>query len=148
MPKKIIQVNKNPVYEFGMISTVFGKDTQFFGDLYFKRSLQINGSFEGEINSEGYLIIGEGAVVKANIKAKTVIINGIVYGNVEALDKLEIQSKGKLYGNIRTGKLQIADGVVFEGNCEMIKSLEHIDKKESDVQLDNMITSDCINTGH
>ena len=148
MPKKIIQVNKNPVYEFGMISTVFGKDTQFFGDLYFKRSLQINGSFEGEINSEGYLIIGEGAVVKANIKAKTGIINGIVYGNVEALDKLEIQSKGKLYGNIRTGKLQIADGVVFEGNCEMIKSLEHIDKKESDVQLDNMITSDCINTGH
>ena len=144
MPKKIIQVNKNPVYEFGMISTVFGKDTQFFGDLSFRKSLQINGSFEGEITSEGFLIIGEDAVVKANIKAKTVIINGVVYGNVEALDKLEIQSKGKLYGNIRTGKLQIADGVVFEGNCEMINPLEKAVKKDNIVQPDNTINAGSI----
>ena len=51
MAKKIIQINKNPVYEFGMISTVFGKDTEFHGDLSFKKSLQIDGYFEGEISS-------------------------------------------------------------------------------------------------
>ena len=129
MSKKIIQVTKNPVYDIGMIATVFGEDTQFFGDLSFIKSLQINGSFEGEISSGGFLVIGEGAIVKANIKAKTVIINGTVYGNVEAIDKLEIQSKGKLYGNIRTSKLKIADGVVFEGNCEMIKPYEKIVQK-------------------
>jgi cytoskeletal protein CcmA (bactofilin family) len=122
MSKKIIQVNKNPVYEIGMISTVFSKDTEFYGDLTFKKSLQINGYFEGEIISDGYLVVGEGAEVKANIRAKTVIINGTVHGNIEAVDKLEIQTSGKLYGNIRTSKLKIADGVVFEGKCEMIKS--------------------------
>jgi len=45
MAKKIIQVNKNPVYEIGMIATVFGKDTEFNGDLAFDKSLQINGKF-------------------------------------------------------------------------------------------------------
>ena len=90
MSKKIIQVNKNPVYEIGMISTVFSKDTEFYGDLTFKKSLQINGYFEGEIISDGYLVVGEGAEVKANIRAKTVIINGTVHGNIEAVDKLEI----------------------------------------------------------
>lgn len=131
MAKKIIQVNKNPVYEVGMISTVFGKDTQFFGDLSFKKSLQINGTFEGEIKSSGFLVIGEGAEVKANIKARTVIVLGTIYGNVEATEKLEIQTKGKIYGNIRTAKLRIADGVVFEGSCEMIKPYEETAEKKS-----------------
>ncbi len=137
MAKKIIQVNKNPVYEIGMISTVFGKDTQFFGDLTFKRSLQINGTFEGEISSGGFLVIGEGAVVKANIRAKIVIVKGTVHGNVEATNKLEIQSKGKIYGNIRTAKLMIADGVVFEGSCEMIKPYEKVAEKSSSPKVES-----------
>ncbi|MCU0848058.1 MAG: polymer-forming cytoskeletal protein [Spirochaetes bacterium] len=130
MTKKIIQVNKNPVYDVGMISTVFAKDTNFIGELVFKKSLQINGNFEGDIASGGYLVVGEGAVVKANIKAKTVILIGTVYGNIEATSKLEIHPNGKLYGNIRTAKLTIADGVVFEGKCEMIKTEEKKSRKD------------------
>ncbi len=131
MTKKIIQVNKNPIYEIGMIATVFGKDTQFFGDLSFKKSLQINGTFEGEIKSGGFLVIGEDAVVKANISAKTVIVKGTIHGNVEATDRLEIQTKGRIYGNIRTSKLTIADGVVFEGSCEMIRPFEKSASREA-----------------
>lgn len=132
MTKKVIQINKNPVYEIGMITTVFGKDTEFAGDLSFKKSLQINGSFEGEITSGGFLVIGEGAEVRANISARIVIIQGTVYGNIEAVQSLEIQTNGKLYGNIRTAKLKIADGVVFEGKCEMIKPDEKRPRRESD----------------
>ncbi len=132
MTKKVIQINKNPVYEIGMITTVFGKDTEFAGDLSFKKSLQINGSFEGEITSGGFLVIGEGAEVRANISAKIVIIQGTVYGNIEAVQSLEIQTNGKLYGNIRTAKLKIADGVVFEGKCEMIKPDEKRPRRETD----------------
>ncbi len=128
MARKIIQINKNPVYEIGMITTVFSKDTEFYGDLSFKKSLQINGYMEGEISSDGFLVVGEGAVVKANIRAKTVIISGEVRGNIEAVDRLEIQTGGKLYGNIRTSKLKIADGVVFEGKCEMIREYEKTDR--------------------
>jgi cytoskeletal protein CcmA (bactofilin family) len=130
MSKKIIQVNKNPVYDIGMIATVFGKDTDLEGELSFKKSLQINGIFNGEITAGGYLVIGEGAVVKANIKAKTIIILGTVHGNIEATTRLEIHDSGKLYGNIRTSKLKIADGVVFEGKCEMIKPYEKKGKKD------------------
>ena len=136
MAKKIIQVNKNPVYEIGMIATVFGRDTQFFGDLTFKKSLQINGTFEGEISSGGFLVIGEGALVKANINAKAVIVIGTVYGNIEAKEKLEIQSKGQVYGNIRTAKLKIADGVIFEGSCEMIKPYEEISDRINPVKVE------------
>lgn len=131
MSRKVIQVNKNPVYDFGMIATVFGKDTEFSGDLTFRDSLQINGAFDGEINSAGSLVVAEGSTVKANIKAKVVIVRGTVYGNVEASGRLEIAAGGKLFGNIRTAKLKIADGVVFEGKCEMIKNAEKKGKKDS-----------------
>jgi cytoskeletal protein CcmA (bactofilin family) len=130
MAKKVIQINKNPVYDFGMVNTVFGEDTEFTGDLSFKKSVQINGAFEGEITSSGYLVIGEKAVVKANIKAKNIILYGTVHGNVEAAAAIEIFPGGKLYGNIRTSRLKISDGVVFEGKCEMIKPDEKKLKKD------------------
>jgi len=129
MAKKVIQISKNPVYDIGMISTLFAKDTEFNGDLSFTKSLQINGKFEGEITNGAYLVVEEGAEVRANIEVKTVILKGTVYGNIEAETKLEIHASGKLYGNIRTSQLKIADGVVFEGRCEMIKPAEKKYKK-------------------
>ncbi|MCB1168129.1 MAG: polymer-forming cytoskeletal protein [Leptospiraceae bacterium] len=107
--------------EIGNIATVFGRSTSFYGILEFEKPLQINGRFEGEILTDGVLVVGEGAVIRANIKAGTVIVGGEITGNIEARTRLEMLHSGRVYGNIRTAKLQIADGVVFDGNCEMIE---------------------------
>lgn len=109
------------ISEFGSISTNLGKDTYFNGTLTFKKPLQISGEFIGEIISESFLYISDTAVVRANIQAHTVIVGGQVIGNVVATERLEMLSTGKVTGNIKTAKLQIADGVVFDGNCEMIQ---------------------------
>lgn len=102
-------------------ATTFKNDTVFDGNLSFNKTVKIEGKFKGKINSDGTLIIGRDADVEANIKASSVILEGTIKGNIEAMDKLEILPTGKLYGNIKTSKLKIADGVVFEGSCEMIK---------------------------
>jgi cytoskeletal protein CcmA (bactofilin family) len=117
--------NTQPIVtEHGVIATIFGKETAFNGTLVFKKPLQISGEFVGEIISDGYLVVSEGAKVKANIKAGTVVVGGTIIGNVTATQRLEMLTTGKVQGNIRTAKLQIADGVVFDGNCEMIQSEE------------------------
>lgn len=109
------------------ITTTLGKETNFQGVLKFRESLKIDGKFEGEIVSPGYLVVENGAVVTANIKVGSIVIGGIVRGNIEASEKLEMLATGQVFGNIRTAKLKIADGVVFEGKCEMIKSPEGVD---------------------
>ncbi|HUX20033.1 MAG TPA: polymer-forming cytoskeletal protein [Spirochaetia bacterium] len=109
------------------IITTLGKETVFSGTMRFSKSLKIDGKFEGEIISSGFLYIEEGAEVKANIKVKSIVIGGIVHGNIEATDKLEMLDSGQVYGNVRTSKLKIADGVVFEGKCEMIKDPDTVD---------------------
>jgi cytoskeletal protein CcmA (bactofilin family) len=109
------------------ITTTLGRETSFNGILKFRESLKIDGKFEGEIVSPGYLVIENGAVVTANIKVGSIVIGGVVRGNIEASEKLEMLNTGQVFGNIRTAKLKIADGVVFEGKCEMIKGPEGID---------------------
>jgi len=108
------------------ISTTLGRETEFNGVMRFKDSLKIDGNFTGEIVSAGFLYIEQGATITANIRVGSVVVGGTVKGNIEATEKLEMLATGKVYGNIRTGKLKIADGVVFEGKCEMIKNPQAI----------------------
>lgn len=105
-----------------LASTTLGKETSFSGTLRFKDSLRIKGRFEGEIDSLGRLIIDGDAVVSARrIRASSVVVGGVVHGDIEAADRVEMLPSAKVYGNVRTSKLRIADGVVFEGKCEMIR---------------------------
>jgi cytoskeletal protein CcmA (bactofilin family) len=108
------------------ISTTLGRETEFNGVMRFRDSLKIDGAFSGEIVSSGFLYIEQGASITANIRVGSVVVGGTVRGNIEATEKLEMLASGKVYGNIRTAKLKIADGVVFEGKCEMIKNPQAI----------------------
>jgi cytoskeletal protein CcmA (bactofilin family) len=104
------------------ITTTLGRETTFIGKLRFSQSLKIDGTFEGEIDATGHLVIDENAVVKAKkIRASSIIIGGEVRGDLEAADRLEMLPTARVHGNVRTAKLRIADGVVFEGKCEMIR---------------------------
>ena len=108
-------------------STTLGRETVFSGTMRFSTTLKIDGQFEGEIESDGFLYIEEGAQVHANIRVGSVVVGGVVHGNITATNKLEMLSTGQVYGNVTTSKLKIADGVVFEGKCEMIKDPDDVD---------------------
>ena len=114
-------------YQVQDIATRLGKDSRLKGNLRFNKSLKICGSFEGNIEASGFLYIEEGAVVKADVIAQDVVVAGEVHGNIEAKSLVEMLPTGKIYGNVRAAKLRIAEGVVFEGKCEMIRNVEGID---------------------
>jgi cytoskeletal protein CcmA (bactofilin family) len=106
------------------IRTTLGKETVFLGTLKFTESLKIDGRFEGEIDATGFLFISPEAEVKASsIRATSIIVGGTVYGDMEASEKLELLPSAKVVGNVKTSRLRIADGVIFEGQCEMIRSV-------------------------
>lgn len=109
-------------FEVDEITALLGPGTEFTGKLIFKGTVRIDGFFNGEIISDDILIIGEGAEVKAQIQAGTVIVKGgIVVGDITASNVVEIHSPGKLTGNITAKSLFIDKGVVFEGECKMVR---------------------------
>jgi cytoskeletal protein CcmA (bactofilin family) len=101
------------------INAFLGKDTEFDGKFSFTGTVRIDGTFSGEIFSNGTLIVGEGAVVKSKVHVGEMVIRGEVHGDIVAENKMEINVPGQLYGNIQTQKLVVEEGVVFDGNCKM-----------------------------
>ena len=108
-------------------ATRIGTGTLLKGKLRFRESLSISGTFEGEIESDGVLYIHEHAVVRADVRARSIIIGGTLRGNAHATERVEMLPAAKIYGNIRTARVRIGEGVIFEGKCEMIKNVNAVD---------------------
>lgn len=100
------------------ITGFFDKETQIRGDLSFKGSFRIDGQFKGKINSDSILIIGENGKVEADIKIGLIVIEGEVKGNVQASEKVEVHSNGKIIGTLISPKLAVEEGAYLEANCQ------------------------------
>jgi cytoskeletal protein CcmA (bactofilin family) len=133
----------NPTPAPEEISAFLGKETSFEGKMTFEGVFRLEGKFEGEIFESGTLIVGETAAVKGKIGVSTIIINGLVEGEVYASERVEIDSTGKFYGNLLTPALVVKEGGILEGHCRMEETL---DKKEDDLdhlsqEADHPLTS-------
>ena len=106
-------------FDAGQANAHLGKGSKVSGKLSFDGMVQVDGQVEGEIAAQDTLVIGESAVVTAQISGATVIIKGKVTGDINARTRVEIRAPGKLSGNIVTPSLVIHEGVVFEGHCSM-----------------------------
>ncbi len=116
---------------FGKVSGFIDKDTEIAGDIRFKDSFRIDGKFKGKILSGTSLIIGETGDVEADIEAGSISINGRVKGSLNAKDRIEIFSQGRVIGKMVAPKLIIEEGAFFQGSCQMeVKVLE---SKEAEV---------------
>lgn len=100
--------------------SVIGKGTEFKGTLKDRDSIRIDGKIEGKIQVEGNLIVGEDAIVRADIRAKSISIGGKVIGNVDCQGKVELFHSGSLEGNVKAHGLVIPKGALFDGECRMI----------------------------
>ena len=103
------------------LNAFLGEGTSFKGNLTFEGTVRIDGKLEGEIFTKDTLVVGEGATVKATIHTGILVVGGAVHGNIVAEKKVELHSSARLYGNLSTPLLSIAEGVIFEGSCTMGK---------------------------
>lgn len=103
------------------IETIVGANTDMEGNIRTTESLRIDGRIKGEVTAD-YVVIGDGGVILGDLTANKVTVGGKVKGNIVANTCLELLAKSQVLGDIKTSKLIISDGAVFEGNCQMVKS--------------------------
>ncbi len=97
---------------------VISEDVEFRGNLFSASALEIHGKFQGEIEADGPLIIGQSAKVKANIKGVTVEIHGTVEGNITASERVELKANAYLKGDVRSPKFACADSATLNGSLD------------------------------
>lgn len=100
------------------ITGFLDRGTEIRGELNFKGSFRIDGLFKGTIDSDSTLIIGENGKVEAEVKIGWVIINGEIKGNIQAKDRVEINSTGRVIGTIMTPILVIEEGAYLDSTCQ------------------------------
>ena len=84
------------------IKAFLGEGTEFEGKLIFTGAVRLDGKFKGEILGKGTLVVGQGARIEANINVDSLMVGGDVRGAVEVRERMEIDTTGKFYGNIKT----------------------------------------------
>jgi cytoskeletal protein CcmA (bactofilin family) len=137
--KMIIQDKlQQPLSHSEVKETVVSPDAEFKGSLKFKDSLRIDGMFEGEIDSQGTLFVGKTGTVKAEIHVGNIIVEGKIEGNVTCDDKIELRASAKMFGDIQSARLTIAEGVNIVGKCSVTsqKSAPEATKQERPPRTD------------
>lgn len=111
------------------ITAFLGKGTEFKGVLSFEGTIRVDGKVEGEVVSKDTLIAGDGALLQGEISIGTLICSGRVVGNIKASQKVHMLAPAKIEGNIKTPKLIIEEGVVFDGKSEMASEQSAVEQK-------------------
>jgi cytoskeletal protein CcmA (bactofilin family) len=106
---------------------VIAAKTVIKGEINGDEDVVVEGNVEGQIKITRDLRVGANGVVKATVEAQSIIVSGEIVGDCSASVRVEIQSTGRLTGNIRAPKIVIAEGAMFRGNSDM--SARKDDKK-------------------
>ncbi len=116
MSREIPEINEIPENQ---IVTVIAEDLEIKGTITFKTSVMIKGVFEGEIFSEGLLVIGPTATVTASIHTNTLISHGSITGNVIATEQIVLKDSATHTGDLNSPFIMIENGAIFNGACKM-----------------------------
>ena len=102
------------------ISTFIGADASIDGNIEFKGTIRVDGTVKGKISSNsGTVVVGEKAVVNAEVFVNVAVIMGELNGTIDAKERVEVYPPGRVGGDIHAPVISIEPGGVFNGNCVM-----------------------------
>jgi cytoskeletal protein CcmA (bactofilin family) len=100
-------------------ATILGPTLEIQGEIEGNEDLVIQGTVHGKIVSQKNLTVDGSGKVQASVVTKNLAVSGMLVGNVEASERVEVRKEGKMIGDIKAPRVIIADGAKFKGNIEM-----------------------------
>lgn len=118
------------------VTSILGADTTWKGTLKGEGGVRIEGTFEGEIDLNGLVVVDtEGKVTSETIKANRMIVAGAVRSDIQA-DKVEIRSTGRVWGDVTTASFSTEEGAYLRGKIQMEETSPLDHDRESDPDQD------------
>ena len=108
-----------PAPTTGNLTAFIDQGSEFEGKLNFKDTVRIDGTFRGEIMSENTLLVGETGEIEAIIRSQTVVVCGLVTGDIIAERQVVLHKGARMDGDITTPSLVIEEGAIFNGQVSM-----------------------------
>lgn len=99
--------------------SIISSGVKIDGNLYSEGNVRVDGKIRGNISVNGNLTIGDVSEINGEVKAKNITMSGKVLGKINSLEKLKLESKAYLKGDLITKYLIIEEGAHFEGFSTM-----------------------------
>jgi hypothetical protein len=116
------------VFDDVSIKTIIGEGSCIKGNLSVSGVMRVDGDVAGNVSSNSCVMIGENARISGNITAISVVSRGLIKGNILAENEVKLFSSAVVLGDVFTKKINIQDGVLFEGRCFAINDASLFDK--------------------
>jgi cytoskeletal protein CcmA (bactofilin family) len=113
-------MNEAQLPDSAYINSIIGEGTRFNGELDLNGLLRIDGDFCGTVRTKGKVLVGKNGRAECTVYAGTVVVGGIVKGNIFAEEKVVILSTGVVLGNVASPRFIAEEGVVLSGNCRIV----------------------------
>lgn len=91
------------------------EDVELKGELAFTGELEFNGRFEGTLDSDGAITVGDRAIIKGNINAASAVVSGKIQGNIITTGKVHVRANAIIHGDIQATVIEIEEGASVNG---------------------------------
>lgn len=91
------------------------------GELFFEGTFRLDGYLKGTIDSESTLVVGEQGKIEGEIRVRNLVNHGEIKGIIQAKEKVEVSSFGRVIGTINSPKLVIQEGAYLEADCQTLE---------------------------
>lgn len=116
-----LESRKEDNVDRGDVIAFVGEGVTFKGTIRYKGTVRIDGRLEGEIHTDGVLVIGEKAEIDAKIEAGTIVCQGRITGDIVSQERVKLMAPAVFEGSVKTPSLSMDEGVLFNGTCQMQK---------------------------
>lgn len=99
----------------GLVNSIIGEGAFFRGDINVTGFVRVDGSLAGSIRTTGKVVIGKDGRCESSIEGSTVIVGGIVKGNVIASEKVVVLASGMIIGDVTAPRFVADEGVMLDG---------------------------------
>ncbi len=110
--------------------TMIGSDTIISGTIRTQGTVWVDGRVEGDICTDGLLMIGEGAIVVGNVYAASVVCRGMIVGDIAASEEVALLESASLNGTVRAPVFSVDDSALLTDNVESAYAAEELSDDE------------------
>lgn len=124
--------------------TLIAANCEFVGDVHFTDELIVNGTVKGNIHAQpetrAVIRVHEQGLVRGDIEAPRVVINGKVFGDIRSGKHIELAAKSEVQGSIYYHVIEMVKGARLDGQLVHVQSDEQGDKKKAKKPADEIRT--------
>lgn len=102
-----------------MAGTLIAEGLSVEGEVTCNEELTVIGTLRGKLKSSDTVVVSSSGIIEADVLAGSISIEGQLTGDVVAEQRVDLQTGGRLVGDVKAARLTIADGASFKGNVDM-----------------------------